>query len=43
MRTDQKVSTMAACFFPILSLYQYQASGLMGSPTEPRTRMEDKS
>jgi hypothetical protein len=34
----QKVSTMAHCFLPTWSLYQCQASGLIGSPTVPNTR-----
>ena len=28
---------------PMTSRYHIQASGLMGSPTEPRTRMEERS
>ncbi len=43
-----QVSTIGAglCLAPLLpmtSRYHIQASGLMGSPTEPRTRMEDRS
>ena len=36
--TYQNVSTIAHWNFPTCSLYQFQASGLIGSPTEPRTR-----
>jgi hypothetical protein len=39
----QKVSTIAHCPRPTWSLYQCHASGLIGSPTEPSTRSEDRS
>ena len=39
----QNVSTMAHWRLPTCSLYQFHASGLMGSPTLPITRREDKS
>ena len=32
-----QVSTIGHLFFPICSLYQFQASSLMGSPTVPNT------
>ena len=35
--THQKVSTMTRCILPTSSLYQFHASGPMGSPTLPRT------
>jgi hypothetical protein len=41
--TDQNVSTMAHCRLPTCSLYQFHASGLMGSPTLPRTRNVERS
>ena len=42
--TNQKVSTIAYCFLPTsCSLYQFHASGLIGSPTLPRTRKLLKS
>ncbi len=37
------VSTMGALPEPILSLYHIHASGLMGSPTEPRILIEETS
>ena len=37
------VSTMGACPPPMWSWYQSQASGLIGSPTEPRTRSVERS
>src|ERR1041384_6278732 len=37
------VSTMGQRFLPMVSLYQIQASGLMGSPTVPSRRNELKS
>ena len=37
------VSTIGHLFFPIFSLYHFQASSLIGSPTVPRTFNEDKS
>src|SRR5215216_5838672 len=37
------VSTMGAFPPPMLSWYQSHASGLIGSPTEPRTRSDDRS
>lgn len=39
----QKVSTMAHWRRPTFSLYQSQASGLIGSPTLPMTLNELKS
>src|SRR5258706_11199428 len=36
------VSTIGHRFPPIVSRYQIQASGLMGSPTVPSKRSEDK-
>lgn len=41
--TNQNVSTIAHCFLPTCSLYQFHASGLIGSPTLPRTRKLLKS
>ena len=38
-----QVSTMGAFPCPMCSLYQSHASGLMGSPTEPRTRSDERS
>merc|ERR1719195_2361890 len=38
----QKVSTMEHFLSPTTSKYQRQASGLMGSPTNPRTRREER-
>ncbi|OXR39613.1 hypothetical protein B7C42_08319 [Nocardia cerradoensis] len=38
-----QVSTMGAVPAPMTSRYQRQASGLIGSPTEPSTRSEDRS
>ena len=37
------VSTMGARPPPTCSWYQSHASGLMGSPTEPRTRSDERS
>ena len=37
------VSTMGAVPAPMTSRYQIHASGLMGSPTEPSTRIDDRS
>src|SRR6476620_4416565 len=37
------VSPCAPALEPMTSRYHIQASGLMGSPTDPRTRMEDRS
>src|SRR5690606_23887392 len=37
------VSTIGHCCLPILSLYQCQASSLIGSPTEPSLRSELRS
>jgi hypothetical protein len=42
-KTNQKVSTIAHCFLTTCSLYQFHASGLIGSPTLPRTRKLLKS
>src|SRR5258706_8094592 len=39
----QYVSTTAHSFLPTCSLYHSQASGLIGSPTEPRIRREERS
>jgi hypothetical protein len=36
-KTHQNVSTIAHCFLPTCSLYQFHASGLIGSPTLPST------
>ena len=38
-----QVSTMGQLVFPILSLYQCQASSLMGSPTDPSTFKLERS
>src|SRR5690554_391216 len=38
-----QVSTIGQRFFPTKSLNQCHASSLMGSPTDPKTRNEDKS
>src|ERR1035437_5137403 len=38
-----QVSTMGHRSAPITRRYQIQASGLIGSPTEPRSRSEDRS
>src|SRR5699024_10887136 len=38
-----QVSTIGQFPLPILSLYQYQASSLMGSPTLPKTFREERS
>src|ERR1051325_7236649 len=38
-----QVSTMGQRFLPITSLYQIQASGLIGSPTVPSKRSELRS
>lgn len=43
LATHQKVSTIAHSNLPTCSLYQFQASGLMGSPTLPRTRRVERS
>ena len=37
------VSTIGALPPPMCSLYQSHASGLIGSPTDPRTRSDDRS
>ena len=37
-----QVSTIGHFLFPILSLYQFQASSLIGSPTVPKTFNELK-
>ena len=37
------VSTMGQVPLPITSRYHIQASGLIGSPTDPRSRRDDKS
>ena len=37
------VSTMGALPLPTTSLYQFQASGLIGSPTVPSTLIDDRS
>ena len=37
------VSTTGALLPPMCSRYQSQASGLIGSPTEPSTRSDDRS
>lgn len=37
------VSTIGALPPPMCSRYQRQASGLIGSPTDPRTRIDDRS
>src|SRR5690606_5913396 len=37
------VSTIGHFFAPILSLYQCQASSLIGSPTEPKTSKDERS
>jgi len=38
-----QVSTIGVLFEPICSRYQIQASGLIGSPTEPKTLNDDIS
>ncbi len=38
-----QVSTMGALLPPMTSRYHIHASGFMGSPTEPSTRMEERS
>jgi len=38
-----QVSTMGHRSPPIARRYHIQASGLIGSPTEPRSRREDRS
>ncbi len=38
-----QVSTIGALSPPMTRRYQSHASGLIGSPTEPRTRSEDRS
>src|SRR5947209_1463813 len=38
-----QVSTTGTCPPPMLSRYQIHASGLIGSPTEPISRSEDRS
>ena len=38
-----QVSTIGARPLPTTSLYQFHASGLIGSPTVPSTLIEDKS
>ena len=38
-----QVSTMGQCSRPMLRWYHSHASGLMGSPTEPSSRSEDRS
>ena len=38
-----QVSTTGVRLPPMCSRYQIQASGLIGSPTVPRTRSEDRS
>ena len=38
-----QVSTMGQRSPPMLRWYQTQASGLMGSPTDPSTRSEERS
>ena len=38
-----QVSTIGTVPRPMCSWYQSHASGLMGSPTEPSTRSEDRS
>src|SRR5687767_14972653 len=37
------VSTMGAFLPPMFSWYQSHASGLIGSPTDPSTRSDDRS
>jgi hypothetical protein len=37
------VSTMGQLLPPITSRYHIHASGLIGSPTDPRTRSDDRS
>jgi hypothetical protein len=37
------VSTIGAASAPMISRYHIHASGLMGSPTEPSRRIEDRS
>ncbi len=37
------VSTMGVRFPPMCSRYHSQASGLIGSPTDPRRRSDDRS
>jgi hypothetical protein len=37
------VSTIGVCPPPIASRYQIHASGLIGSPTDPSTRSDDRS
>src|SRR5262245_65886103 len=38
-----QVSTIGQLLWPMFSRYQIQASGLIGSPTVPRSRSEDRS
>ena len=38
-----QVSTIGVRSPPMTRRYQIQASGLIGSPTEPRSRREDRS
>ena len=38
-----QVSTIGAVLPPMTSRYQIHASGLIGSPTLPRTRIEERS
>ncbi|CAN5297700.1 hypothetical protein BH23ACT9_BH23ACT9_03970 [soil metagenome] len=38
-----QVSTIGACSRPMWAWYHIHASGLIGSPTVPRTRSEDRS
>src|SRR5580692_2681815 len=38
-----QVSTMGQRFFPMASKYHFQAAGLIGSPTVPRTRRLERS
>ena len=38
-----QVSTIGQRFAPITSRYHIQASGLIGSPTEPSKRSEERS
>ena len=37
-----QVSTIGQLFLPITSRYHIQASGLIGSPTEPRRRRDER-
>ena len=39
----RQVSTMGSFPLPTLSLYQFQASGLIGSPTVPSTLSDERS